>query len=125
MSNDTGNPPSGIDPWTLGVSSSITLETEEKHEIVIKRALSKLKVEAEWIADPRRSAVEVEALRTAASLVGQSIVPRIVWEHPAEHSFAMERIDTRLRNWKQDLMLGRIEPATAARVGEIVGVVHS
>lgn len=112
----------GIDPWSLGVSSALTLERDE---IVIKRALPKLKVAADWVADPRRSSVEVQAIRIAAELLGQSAVPELVWENAAEHSFAMRRVDPRLRNWKQDLMEGRVDSATCSKVGELLGLLHS
>jgi Ser/Thr protein kinase RdoA (MazF antagonist) len=37
----------------------------------------------------------------------------------------MERIDARLHNWKGELLSGRVEVATAHRVGELLGRLHA
>ncbi|HJT98703.1 MAG TPA: hypothetical protein VJ696_10355, partial [Rhodanobacteraceae bacterium] len=76
-----------------GVSSDICIVHAEAGDYVVKRALGKLRVEADWFADPGRSSIEVDGLRAIAELIGPQHVPRILWVDERTHSFAMERID--------------------------------
>ena len=92
---------------------------------VLKRALPKLRVAAEWLSDPARSAIEAAGLRAIAGIIGQDAVPKVLWTDAARHEFAMELVPQRLRNWKQDLLAGRTDPATAYRVGYLLGRLHS
>ena len=107
-----------------GVSSDIRLVQGPDGPIVVKTALGRLKVAAEWLSDPARSMTEVAALQAAARLIGEQAVPRLVWWHPEDHSFAMRPVDVRLRNWKQDLLAGRIDPATARQAGFLLARLH-
>jgi 5-methylthioribose kinase len=104
-----------------GVASDVAIVSDEEgREIVVKQALPKLKVAADWRCDPARSSQEVEALRVAPALLGSSVVPRVLWVDAANHRFAMERIDAGLRNWQTQLSAGEVSLMTAARVGELL-----
>lgn len=108
-----------------GVASDVAIVREpEGREVVVKRALPKLKVEADWRCDPSRSNQEVEALRAAPALLGEGVVPRVFWVDAANHRFAMERIDPRLENWQVLLSSGDVSLRTAARVGELLGLLQ-
>ena len=108
-----------------GVSSDVMIVDGPDGPFVVKRALPRLKVDADWRSDPRRSGIEVACLREMADLLGQETVPRVLWANEAEHSFAMECIDARLVNWKQRLLDGDIDPATARRAGTLLGQFHA
>lgn len=110
---------------TGGVSSDIHIVHSAAGDYVVKRALKKLRVEADWFADPGRSAIEVDGLRTMARLLGQQHVPRVLWVDEDTHSFAMELIDASFGNWKQQLLSGRVDPATAGTAGRLLGLLHS
>jgi aminoglycoside phosphotransferase (APT) family kinase protein len=111
-------------PLEGGVASDVRVIDTPQGPLVIKKALPKLKVAADWFSDPARSMIEVAAIEAFGSVAGRDTVPEIAWVRPDEHCFAMRLVDPRLRNWKNDLMAGRIDLATAARVGEILGVFH-
>jgi 5-methylthioribose kinase len=119
MSNSTRIPLPG------GVSCEVFIERDADREIVVKQALPKLKVAADWRSDPARSTVEVRALKAMRELLGANVVPQVLWEDLSNYRFAMERIDPRLRNWKSDLLQGRVALTTATRVGELLGLLHS
>lgn len=119
------DPAEGGVPLDGGVASDVRVVETPDGSIVIKKALPKLKVDADWFSDPARSLVEVTAIQAFVSLAGKETVPEIVWSRPDEHCFAMRLVDQRMRNWKADLMAGRIDLATARRVGEVLGRVHS
>lgn len=104
-----------------GVASDVAIVRDDSgQEFVVKQALPKLKVAADWRCDPARSSQEVEALRVAPSLLGIGVVPRVLWVDAAEHRFAMERIDADLKNWQTQLSAGEVSLVTAGRVGELL-----
>ncbi|MNQ36881.1 D-3-phosphoglycerate dehydrogenase [compost metagenome] len=108
-----------------GVASDIRLVQGEDGPYVVKQALEKLRVAAEWLSDPARSSTEVAALCAIADLIGQDAVPEVLWTDTATNSFAMRLIDPRLRNWKQDLLAGHIDDRTATKVGALLGAMHA
>jgi 5-methylthioribose kinase len=109
-----------------GVASDVAIVREaDGREVVVKQALPKLKVEADWRCDPSRSSQEVEALRTAPALLGEGVVPQVIWVDADNHRFAMERVDPRLENWQVLLTAGQVSLATAARVGELLGLLQA
>lgn len=112
-------------PLEGGVASDVRVVETAEGPLVVKSALAKLNVAADWFSDPARSMVEVAAIDAFGRLAGKDTVPEIVWARPEQNCFAMRLVDPRLRNWKADLMEGRIDPATADRVGEILGLFHT
>lgn len=108
-----------------GVSSDIRLVAGVNGPEIVKRALGKLRVATDWYADCGRSRIEVRALQAAAVLLGPDVVPEVLWSKPQENAFAMRPVDSRLRNWKQELLAGRINERTARRAGEILGLLHA
>lgn len=112
-------------PLEGGVASDVRVVETAEGPLVVKRALAKLKVAADWFSDPSRSMVEVAAIDAFGGLAAKDAVPEIVWARPEQNCFAMRLVDPRLRNWKADLLEGRIDPATANRVGEILGLFHA
>jgi phosphoglycerate dehydrogenase-like enzyme len=112
-------------PLDGGVASDIRVINGSQGPEVIKRALPKLKVAAEWYSDPSRSDTEVAAIRAAAELIGACNVPQILWVKPDEHTFAMRLVEARLTNWKAQLLAGRVDVRTAGRAGELLGQLHT
>jgi aminoglycoside phosphotransferase (APT) family kinase protein len=52
-------------------------------------------------------------------------VPRVLGEDEASKSFVMEFLGPEFRNWKSDLLAGRVEPTVAHQVGELLGRIHA
>lgn len=113
------------DRFEGGVASDLRAVEGPDGPVVIKRALHRLRVEADWLSDPARSLVEAAALTTIAELIGTSHVPRVLWTAPARNEFAMELIPSRLRNWKKDLIDGIVDLETAATAGRLLGRMHA
>jgi D-3-phosphoglycerate dehydrogenase len=120
------NTPAACDPdLGGGVASDLRIADSPDGPVVIKRALGKLRVAADWFSDPARSLVEAAALHAIAELIGADHVPRVLWTDPAHNEFAMELVPPRLTNWKQDLMSGAINRETASTVGRLLGRMHA
>jgi len=120
------NEPLQVEPLTGGVSSDIwAVRTRDSRIFCVKRALPRLRVAAEWLADPRRNAIEVEWLKRVALLSPDS-VPRILASDPALGVFAMEYLPpSEYEPWKARLARGDVSIETAARVGRQLASIHS
>ncbi len=110
---------------TGGVSSDIWKVTDDGREFCVKRALSKLKVEADWFAPVERNQFEVSWYRIANEIVAGS-APRILAHDRSAMLFAMEYLDPQNHKlWKSELRDGRADVEQAARVGTILGKIHA
>jgi len=112
-------------PLAGGVSSDIwRVELPDGRTICIKRALPKLKVAAEWHAPVSRNASEWAWIGFAARHA-PAAVPRPAGARPAAGLFAMEYLSPRDHPvWKQQLLDGQVDPATAAAVGRVLATLH-
>lgn len=113
-----------IEPLTGGVSSDIVRVTLARGTICIKRALPKLKVQADWQVPVERNRFEIEWMRAAGRIVPDA-VPRILGEDAGSGMFAMEYLDPgRHPVWKSQLRDGKINPEVAAAVGRNIAAIH-
>jgi aminoglycoside phosphotransferase (APT) family kinase protein len=112
-------------PLTGGVASDIyRVETPER-QFVVKRALPKLKVAAEWHVPVERNAYEVAWMREAASIVPNAI-PLILGHDEASGLFAMQWLSPADHPvWKDELRAGRADPAFAGQVGRCLARIHT
>lgn len=106
-----------------GVSCEVRFAEHEGRSVVVKTALSKLRVEADWRADPSRADVEVEALRVARALLGADVVPEVIWHDAATHTLAMERV-LEHENLKRQLLAGLVHLPAIGRAGELLARLH-
>lgn len=109
---------------TGGVSSGIYLVDLRSGRYCLKQALPQLKVAKEWKVPVERVFSEIEWLKIAGAIV-PGAVPRVVGQDEASKSFVMEYLGPEFRNWKADLLAGRIEVAVAHAVGSMLGRIHS
>jgi aminoglycoside phosphotransferase (APT) family kinase protein len=110
---------------TGGVASDIWLVRAPGKQFVVKRALEKLRVAADWRAPVNRNASEVAWLRRAASAV-PGAVPQILAHSPELGFFAMNFLSPDAHPvWKNELHRGRADPAFAARVGSALATIHA
>lgn len=115
----------GFERLTGGVSSDIWKVTADGRTYCVKRALAKLKVEADWFADVERNRFEVAWYRIANHHVPGS-APRILAHDEDVMLCAMEFLDPKShRLWKSELRDGRADAAQAREVGRRLGCIHA
>lgn len=108
-----------------GVSSDIWRVDLPNGPVCLKRALSRLKVAADWQAPVERNAYEVAWFEVVAALVPDA-VPRVLGHDPASGFFVMQYLDPDAHPlWKTELAAGHADPAFAARVGDRLGRIHA
>ena len=114
----------GLTALTGGVSSMIALAHTVRGPVCVKRALPKLKVEADWFAPVARNRAEVAWLRIVGDVVPGS-VPGILGDDAAAMAFAMEWLDPHAYPvWKVQLRDGIADLRTAVAVGSTLAAIH-
>lgn len=110
-----------VTPLDGGVSSEVVRVAVASGSLVIKRALPKLRVDADWYADVSRNQTEWMVMREIGAISPEE-VPSIRFVDPEEGLFAMEYVTGRV--WKAELLAGRTHPDVAARLGSFLGRLH-
>jgi aminoglycoside phosphotransferase (APT) family kinase protein len=109
---------------TGGVSCDVWLvERPGLPRLVIKRALAKLRVAADWRAPPERWATEVAWLKLAGG-IDPSTAPQILGEDRQAKMFAMAFLEN-LPLWKSELAAGRVDTGFAAITGHKLATIHA
>jgi fructosamine-3-kinase len=114
-----------LQPLSGGVASDIWLVRAGERTFVIKRALEKLRVAADWRAPVARNAAEAAWIGTAAAIIPDN-VPKLLAHDAQAGLFAMEYLPPeRFPVWKLQLRDGKAEPDFARLVGRRLGRVHA
>ena len=109
---------------TGGVASDIWRVELAQGAICVKRALAKLRVEADWRAPVERNAYEAEWMRNAAR-VSPGVVPDLLGQDPASGVLAMAFLEADDHTlWKTELLTGQADPEFAAAVAMALGRIH-
>ena len=110
---------------TGGVSSDIWKVNADGRVYCVKRALSKLRVAADWLAPVERNRYEVAWYRIA-NKIDPGSAPRILAHDDDAMLCAMEYLDPRFyKVWKTELRDGHADARQAAQAGMRLGIIHS
>jgi aminoglycoside phosphotransferase (APT) family kinase protein len=117
--------PVRLEPLTGGVSSDILKGTIGGQTLVVKRALAKLKVAADWQVPTNRNLYEVRWLRTAGAIMPDH-VPAVLADDPDAGLFAMGYMPAeRHPVWKAQLRDGHADPAFSSQLGRVLASIHA
>lgn len=120
-------PASDVGIWTPlagGVSSDIWRVDAGGRSYCVKRALAQLKVAADWRAPVERNAFEW-AYMQQVDQVAPGRVPAPLAQDTQRGLFAMAWLaPEQFRLWKSELLAGRVDPADAASLGDLLGQIH-
>jgi 5-methylthioribose kinase len=108
-----------------GVSNrTVLVQRENGQAWVLKQALEKLRVQVEWLSDPRRIEREAIGMRRLAELAPPGTITPLIFLDPAPNLLAMEAVPPPHENWKTMLLAGALEPAHVAQFAELLGSIH-
>lgn len=114
--------------WTVlsgGVSSDIWRVDLPGRTICVKRALPKLRVQADWQAPPDRNLYEWRWFRAVRRWVPDAAPEPLAFD-PERRLLAMAFLPAeRHPLWKAEMMAGRVDVAFAGAVGERMGRIHA
>ena len=118
------DPAATITPLAGGVSSAIYLVRADNRQFVVKRALPKLKVKQEWLADTSRNGNEAAYISYVARFLPHD-VPRLEYVSGDHGYFCMEYLGESWQNWKEMMLGGRCDPGIASGAAKLLGTIHA
>lgn len=101
-----------------GVSADVVMVDTGRERIVVKRALAKLRVSADWHADPARLTTEARALAVVHDLMPHRIPEPL---HCDGSYLAMQAAPPEWMDWKSELLHGISDLRVATVVGRALG----
>lgn len=112
-------------PLTGGVSS-VVIALDGRPPVVIKQALSRLAVAAQWDATPDRASTEASALRLTHELTPDH-VPGVLLADPLNHVVVIAHAPSEWQNWREVLLErpGEVDIERAHELGAVLGRWHS
>lgn len=111
-----------IEPMSGGVSNDVFAVAGTGVDLVVKRALGRLRVDEEWIADPDRIDTEAQAMATVARLSPGLTAPLV---DIGSGYLVMRRAPRDSTNWRDDLLAGTADDTVAARLGAALAHVQT
>lgn len=114
-----------VAPFGGGVSNDVFELTIGDRRVVLKQALPRLRVAAEWLSDVSRIHREADCQRWLQQVLEPGEVPAVLWEDTEAHLYVMERAPLAARNWKDELLAGRLPDEAARRAGDMLGRIHT
>ncbi len=107
-----------------GISNVVLAVRSGDLRVVVKQALPQLRVTEEWLAPRERAVAEADALRLMSRLAPGS-VPDVLDVDPEVCALVIAEAPATWRNWKALLLDGEADTAVAARLGELLALVHA
>lgn len=109
-----------VQPLGGGVSNTVLLVETDRGRVVLKQALGKLRVAADWRSNPIRTLRECVALQQMAQLHEPGDVPFIHFLDRENLIYVMEAAPIVARDWKTLLLGGDIDTGVAERIGALL-----
>ena len=103
-----------------GVSNVVLYASSSEGGLVVKQSLPRLNVAEEWLASQERTIREAEALQVVADALPGS-VPRLISLDQKQYVMVIEAAPPDWVTWKQQLLAGEVDEATAAWLGGWLG----
>jgi phosphotransferase family enzyme len=107
-----------------GVSATVIAVKGAGVSVLLKQALSRLRVADRWEASLDRTETEVAALQLLGELT-PGVVPRVLAHDARDHVVAMELLPPEARNWQTEIGEGRVRPELGRWAGATLGTWHA
>jgi aminoglycoside phosphotransferase (APT) family kinase protein len=108
-----------------GVSCRVWKIVRDKDRWVIKQALEKLDVKADWFSDVERIHREHHVMKQIELIVPDSNVPKVLHVDYINHVYMMTCAEEGVETWKDLLMSGVFNVSTAKSAAVLLGQIHS
>lgn len=111
---------------TGGVSNrTVLVERRSGESWVLKQALEKLRVAADWFSSPERIHREALGLRWLEKLASPGTITPLVFEDHTYHLLAMQAVPPPHENWKTLLLRGEIEADHVSQFARLLAEIHA
>jgi aminoglycoside phosphotransferase (APT) family kinase protein len=109
-----------------GVSNAVLrVEGLDGHCMVVKQSRPQLRTRDEWFSDLERIHREQDVMELLGPLLPEGVVPRVLFADRPRHVLVMEHAPPGACSWKEQLLAGQVDDATAALAGRILGAIHA
>jgi 5-methylthioribose kinase len=108
-----------------GVSNTVLLVEAGLQRLVLKQALGKLRVQADWFSDRERASRESAAMRWLAPHMAAGSAPEILFEDRENCLFAMAAAPREAETWKALLMRGEASIPIAEAIARMLSAMVS
>nr|MBA3847108.1 phosphotransferase [Planctomycetota bacterium] len=113
-----------IETLSGGVSNRTVLVERQAEAWVLKQALGRLRVAAEWHCSPERVHREALGLRWLERLAPAGSITPLLFEDREHHVLAMRAVPRPHVNLKDALMAGEFDDAQLPALGDLLGAIH-
>jgi hypothetical protein len=113
-----------IESLSGGVANEVLAVRWDGGAVVVKQALPRLRVAADWPFDPKRTRIERDCLEYLDRVLPAGAVPSVVTFDAASDVLVISHAPNGGANWKERLLAGDVDPAVGARVGALLGRLH-
>lgn len=117
--------PVEVESLSGGVANGVYAARWPSGRVVVKQALAELRVEADWRFDTARTQIEAACLKYVQDVWPEGAAPALVALDSANDIVVMSHAPDGGSVWKNQLLAGEVDSATAARVGSLVGTLHA
>ena len=108
-----------------GVSNrTVLVERRNGEAYVLKQALEKLRVKADWFSSPLRIHREAMGMRWLEKLAPAGTITPLIFEDEKHHLLAMAAVPQPHANWKSMLLEGRLSLEHIGQFGRLLGMIH-
>jgi 5-methylthioribose kinase len=119
-----GAGPAKIEALSGGVSNLVLRVQTDEGRFVLKQSRPRLRTRDDWFSDVERVYREQEVMELLHPLLPALAVPAVLHVDRANFVFAMQHAPDDSRVWKEQLLAGEADPATAERAGRLLGRIH-
>jgi len=120
-----GNDNTLVEHLSGGVSCRVWKISVNNDRWVIKQALEKLDVKADWFSDVERIHREHEVMKQLELVIPDSNIPKILHVDYVNHIYMMTCAEEGVQTWKECLMDGVFNAETAKSAADILSLIHS
>ena len=103
-----------------GVSNAVFKLESDSDCLVLKQPLERLRVETDWRIDRVRVLREAEGMRLWRKLVSRDASPAVHYVDKTNYILAMSCAPAEYRNWKTQLLAGRLDVTAARTLGAML-----
>lgn len=108
-----------------GVSNKAILYSGAAGNWVIKQALTKLRVDADWFSSPERLHVEAKAIAWLNTFLPKNAVPGLVFFDLDNYILGMEAVPQPHYNFKSLLLKSKLDLTLVAEMARLLATIHN
>ncbi|MDO8994074.1 MAG: aminoglycoside phosphotransferase family protein [Daejeonella sp.] len=119
-----GDDDARVEHLSGGVSCRVWKISVNNDRWVIKQALEKLDVKADWFSDVERIHRELAVMKQLELVIPDSNIPKILHVDYVNHIYMMTCAEEGVQTWKECLMDGVFNADTAKSAADILSLIH-